>query len=157
MATIHDLAQLAELRWDFRNEDGTEQAVVDREEFLRTCRGFLMQGLEAGYHTYWIAEEAGEIVSQIFVHRIDMVPRPCKLRDLFGYITNNYTKPVYRRLGIGSELMRRVKQWAQDEDMELLLVHPSKEAVPFYERAGFSSENDVMELILRAYYSPPDS
>ena len=100
---------------------------------------------------YWIAEENGEVISQIFVHKIDMVPRPCKIHDQFGYVTNNYTKPAYRNKGIGSELMKRVVQWAKDEDLELLIVYPSEEAVTFYERAGFYSENDVMELRLRKY------
>jgi hypothetical protein len=49
--------------------------------------------------------------------------------------------------------MRRAKQWARDEDLELLIVYPSEGAVTFYERAGFCAENDVMELTLREYYS----
>lgn len=154
MATEKDLAQLAELRWDFRAEDDAEQPVVSREAFVEACTEFLRRGLNSGYHTYWIAELEGEIVSQVFIHRIDLVPRPCKLQDQFGYITNNYTKPAHRNQGIGAELMRSVKRWARDEDLELLIVYPSEEAVTFYERAGFSAENDVMELKLRAYYSP---
>ena len=82
------------------------------------------------------------------------MPRPCKIQDQFGYITNNYTKPAYRNKGIGSELMRSVKRWARDEDLELLIVYPSEEAVKFYERTGFCADNDVMELKLREYYSP---
>ncbi len=89
--------------------------------------------------------------SHIFVHKIELIPRPCKIRDHFGYLTNNYTKPACRNRGIGSELMQRVKDWAKDEDLELLIVYPSEEAVTFYERAGFYSENDVMELRLREY------
>jgi len=154
MATEKDLVQLAELRWDFRGEGGTEQPGVNRKVFIEVCSEFLKRGLESGYHTYWIAEQAGEIISQVFIHRVDLVPRPCKIRDQFGYITHNYTRPAYRSKGIGSELMRRVKQWARDEDLELLIVYPSEEAVTFYERAGFRAENDVMELKLREYYSP---
>jgi GNAT superfamily N-acetyltransferase len=154
VATDRDLTQLAELRWDFRGENGTERPVVSREKFIEVCKVFLKRGLESGYHTYWIAEQAGEIISQVFVHRIELVPRPCKIQDQFGYITNNYTKPAYRNKGIGSELMRRVKRWARDEDLELLIVYPSEEAVTFYERTGFCADNDVMELKLREYYSP---
>jgi GNAT superfamily N-acetyltransferase len=149
-----DLIQLAELRWDFRGEDDSERPVVSREAFIEACRAWLERGLESGYLTYWIAEQGGEIVAQIFVHRIDLVPRPCKIQDQFGYITNNYTKPAYRNQGIGSELMKRVKAWAQGADLELLIVYPSAEAVRYYERAGFRAENDVMELKLREYYSP---
>jgi hypothetical protein len=50
--------------------------------------------------------------------------------------------------------MTRVKRWARDEDLELLIVYPSEEAVTFYERMGFCADNDVMELRLREYSSP---
>lgn len=149
MATEQDLAQLAELCWDFCAEDGVEQAVMSQSEFIEACIIFLKRGLESGYHTYWVAEREGEIISQVFVHRIDLVPRPCKVRDQFGYITNNYTKPVHRNQGIGSELIKRVKQWARDEDLELLIVYPSDKAVTFYQRAGFCSDNDVCALLTR--------
>ena len=154
MATIGDLHQLSELRWDFRMEDGDELPVVSKAEFIEACTLFLERGLNNGYHTFWLAEENGEIVSHIFIHKIDMIPRPCKIHDQFGYITNNYTKPAYRNKGIGSELMKRVTDWAKDEDLELLIVYPSDRAVTFYQRAGFYSENDVMEIRLREFYSP---
>ena len=153
IATERDFPQLAQLRWEFRQEDGSEQAVVSQDEFIQACIGFLKRGLENGYHTYWVAEEAGEIIAHIFVHKIDLVPRPCKIQDQFGYLTNNYTKPAYRNQGIGSALMNRVVAWAKDQDFELLIVYPSDEAVTFYERVGFKLENDVMELRLREYYS----
>ena len=154
IATEEDLSQLSQLRWDFRHEDGSEQPVVSYDEFLEKCHKFLKHGLESGYQTYWVAEREGEIIAQIFVHKIELVPRPCKPQDQFGYITNNYTKPAYRSQGIGSKLMEHVIEWAKKEDFELLIVYPSEEAVTYYERAGFSSDNDVMERQLRAYYSP---
>lgn len=88
-ATIEDLRQLSDLRWDFRMEDGDELPVVSKAEFIEACTLFLEKGLKNGYHTFWLAEENGEIVSHIFIHKIDMIPRPCKINDQFGYITNN--------------------------------------------------------------------
>jgi ribosomal protein S18 acetylase RimI-like enzyme len=105
MATERDFPQLAQLRWDFRHEDGSEQSVVSQDEFIEACIAFLKRSLESGYHTYWVAEHADEIIAHIFVHKIDLVPRPCKVQDQFGYITNNYTKPAYRNQGIGAALM----------------------------------------------------
>lgn len=149
--------QLAELRWDFRMEGGDEVPAVSKSVFVDACTSFLKRGLGNGYHVYWLAEEGGEIVSHIFIHKIDMIPRPCKIHDQFGYITNNYTRPEYRNRGVGSELMKSVVGWAKDEDLELLIVYPSERAVSFYRRAGFYTENDVMELRLREYYSPDRS
>jgi GNAT superfamily N-acetyltransferase len=154
IAAEADLSQLSQLRWDFRHEDGFEQPVVSYDEFFEECLEFLKHGLESGFQTYWVAEREGEIIAQIFVHKIELVPRPCKLQDQFGYITNNYTKPAYRGQGIGSKLMEHVIEWAKKEDFELLIVYPSEEAVTYYERSGFISDNEVMERQLRAYYSP---
>ena len=153
LATKQDLLQLAQLRWDFRNEDGEEKPVVSRNEFLKECVKFLDQGLDSGYHVYWLAEKEDQIIAHIFIHRIDLVPRPCKLKDQFGCITNNYTQSKYRNQGIGSKLMGHVKKWAEEEDYELLIVYPSDESVSFYKRAGFVEENDVMQLVIREYYS----
>ena len=154
LADESDFEQLAGLRWDFRMEDDGEHASMGKVEFVARCVEFLRRGSNSGYHTYWIAEDSGEIVAQIFVHMIDMVPRPCKLEDRFGYITNNYTRPQYRNRGIGSGLLKRVVEWSRDEDLELLIVYPSELAVPFYQRGGFTMENEVMELRLRDFYSP---
>lgn len=49
--------------------------MVDQEEFIEVCSEFLKQGLESGYHTYWIAEQAGEIISQVFMGKSQETPQ----------------------------------------------------------------------------------
>ena len=153
IADKSDFEQLANLRWDFRMESGEEKAAMSQEEFIKKCVEFFEEKAKSNYHFYWVAEENGEIISQIFVHKIDMIPRPCKIKDQFGYITNNYTKPEYRGRGIGTRLLEKVIKWSKDEDLELLIVYPSERAQKFYEHSGFEMENEVMELTLREYYS----
>jgi GNAT superfamily N-acetyltransferase len=153
IADKSDFEQFANLRWDFRMESGEEKAAMSREKFVKRCVKFFEEKADDGNHTYWIAEEEGEIISQIFVHKIDLIPRPCKIKDQFGYITNNYTKPKYRGKGIGTRLLEKVIEWAKSEDLELLIVYPSERSHTFYERVGFKAENEVMELTLREYYS----
>jgi GNAT superfamily N-acetyltransferase len=144
-----DHEQLAELRWDMRMEGDEEPAVVTRDDFDERCRAFFAES--AGMHIHWVAARGGVIVSTISVHLVAMLPRPCKLVDRFGCITNNYTRPAWRGGGIASELLRHVMQWAAAEDLELLIVWPSEAAIPFYTRSGFAWENEVMELRLREY------
>jgi GNAT superfamily N-acetyltransferase len=64
-------------------------------------------------------------------------------------VTNVYTRPPYRGQGIGTELLERVKAWARGEDLQVLIVWPGEESVAFYERAGFSAENEVLEYTVR--------
>src|SRR5215204_3044350 len=142
-----DFLQLARMRWDFRQESGAETAALGFEEFTEACVDFFRN--QAKNYTCWVAEKDGEIVSHIFVNRIALVPRPCRANDAFGYLTNVYTKPGFRGKNIGSELLRRVIEWARAGDLELLLVYPGDESVNFYGRAGFKEDREILKLVLR--------
>lgn len=147
-----DLMELAEIRWDFQHESYDVSTDISKAEFLEECVAFLKDGLIKEEWVYWIAEDNNLIVSQIFVRRIRKIPKPQHLFDEYGYVTNVYTRPNYRNKGIGKQLMEEVKQWAANCDLEILIVWPSEEAIPFYERAGFKGENDIMELVIREDY-----
>jgi GNAT superfamily N-acetyltransferase len=149
LAHEKDFVQLAQMRWDFRQESGEEIAVIRVEEFIQTCLEFLRQ--QSGNYSYWVAESNSQIVSHIFVQRIALVPRPCRINDSFAYLTNSYTKPEFRGKGVGTELLKTVIEWAKVEDFELLLVYPSDEAISFYHRLGFENDREVLKLVLREY------
>jgi GNAT superfamily N-acetyltransferase len=151
LATQADLEQLAGLRWDFRLEEAPGTPVNDRATFMPACVAFLRQGLSSGTWAYWIALDARLIVAQIFVQRIAKVPKPNRLADAFGYVTNVYTRPAYRNQGIGSQLLAQVIAWAGEQDLENLVVWPSERSIPFYARAGFRGGSEAMELEVRPY------
>ena len=149
IATQVDVPQLADMRWDFQIEDGAALPLPDKAAFLRHCTAFLQQGFERGDWTYWVADHQGELVAQIFVCTIRPVPRPGRLDDRYGYMTNVYTRPAYRNRGIGTALLRQVTRWAAEHDFAFLIVSPSERSVPFYQRAGFTAETEFLELRLR--------
>jgi GNAT superfamily N-acetyltransferase len=151
IATESDLDTLAQMRWDFRLEESLGTPAHDRQPFLEACTAFLRQGMASQRWVYWVAVCEGMIVSHVFVQRIDKVPKPNRLDDGFGYVTNVYTRPAYRGQGIGSKLMAHVVEWAQAQDLECLLVGPSDASVRFYERAGFRWNEDLMEYTVRPY------
>lgn len=151
-ASEEDSTPLAELRWDARAEGG-ETPAVSREDFLSACVAFLRQGWANGSHTLFIAAQGRLIVALLSIHRVRLFPRPAKPDDYMGVITENYTRPDFRNRGIGRALLQDGIVWSRKNDFELLVVYPSERAIPFYQRAGFSQENDVMELRLREYYS----
>lgn len=136
------------MRWDFRTAPDEPAPVVPKAKFLSACEAFLAQGLERRDWVYWIAVEEGCILSHIFVHLFPSVPKPSQLVSRYGYMTNVYTRPPYRNRGIGGELMRHVKQWAQEQQVPFIIVSPSEASVPIYRRAGFTFETEFMELFL---------
>ncbi len=150
-ATVDDAPRLAELRWDFRLEETPGATVHGRAEFMAACTAFFADGLSQGNWTVWVAEFEGTLVACICLFTIVKIPKPNRLRDTFGYVTNVYTRPAYRNQGIGSGLMARVIEWAREQDLNELYVSPSDRSVPFYERAGFVAPSDMWQLVLRPY------
>jgi len=149
LAVESDVLALAEMRWAWRTSEDGARAAVSREGYLDECAAFMRQGLAEGSWVFWVAEVEGQIVSHIFIRRVRKVPKPDRLHDEIGYVTNVYTRPAYRGQGIGSALLERVVQWARDRELDVLFVWPSEQAVPFYERAGFRAENDILECQIR--------
>ena len=149
-ATEAEAAALAALRWDFRAEDSEEPA-VSFGEFEAAYTTFFLEGIRSDRRAHFVAEIEGEIVGHVVVQRVPMVPRPKRLDDDWGYITDNYIKPDHRNTGLGRRLLEEAIAWSRREDLELLIVWPSEQAVGHYARAGFAAENDVMQLSLRDY------
>ncbi|HEX3044623.1 MAG TPA: GNAT family N-acetyltransferase [Bacillota bacterium] len=148
-AESKDAAELAEMRWDFRHDPQERTPEVSKNEFVTYCREFLQESLEKGDWIGWMAEEDHRIISHVFIKKIRKIPKPNRLKDEYGYVTNVYTRPEFRNKGIGKRLMVKVQEWAREEDLEILIVWPSQASVRFYERMGFSPENEIMEMILR--------
>ena len=146
-AHASDADQLAKLRWDFSFYYDEKPGPDERfEDFVVSFRPFVAQSLSSGHWSIWVAEENGMLVSQMYVQRIDKVPRPGRFGKQYGYITNVYTLPEYRNNGIGTRLLRRVIAWAGEIDLELLIVWPSKDSREFYQRQGFASNPGLYEL-----------
>jgi len=157
-ANADDCRVLAEMRWEFRVEERPDLATTeDRDTFLRSCEAWIRYRLALGTWTMWVADvalpEGGErrIVSHIFVQLVDTVPKPGKVIDRWGYMTNVYTRPEWRGRGIGGGLLDWVKLWALGADLEFLQVWPAEGAVEFYQRAGFVPEPEALTLQLRPY------
>jgi GNAT superfamily N-acetyltransferase len=151
MATEADLDELALMRWDFRLEEAPGATVHDQASFLDACTAFLRQGLNEQRWTYWVAQEDSRIISHIYIQRVPKVPKPNRLDDALGYVTNVYTRPAFRGQGIGTKLMTHVLDWARAHDLESLIVWPSEASVEFYERAGFRGSPDMLEYEVRPY------
>ncbi len=147
MAIEKDINSLAEMRW-IHSYDENSNFNISKEEFLKECSVFLKNAMEMGNWVYWIAEDNGDIIANIYIQRIKKVPKPHKLHAEIGYITNVHTKEEYRNKGVGTKLLKEVVEWSKTSGIELLFLWPSKKSVPFYEREGFLEQNEIIELIL---------
>ena len=144
MATVDDANALTQMRWSFRIGERPGKAVHSETEFVAACSDFIKAGIKGGGWVFWIAEEDDKIVSHICIQIVSKLPRLDRLDILIGHIHNVVTIREYRNRGIGSELMRRVLGWASDFGILDLMVHPTERSIPFYKRAGFLADNEMM-------------
>lgn len=152
LAGTQDAERLAALRWRHKTEDVPPEEnppfdIDEKDGFLRACADFLRQALREEF-ACMVAVEKGEIVAHIYIVTVRKLPKPGKLDGRWGYVTAVYTVPEYRNRGIGGALMEWTKAWCRAQGLEALIVWPSERSVPFYGRAGFDGENDLLELEL---------
>lgn len=145
LATVEDVPQLVQMRWDFSEGERTNHTVTF-EEFNQVCSEFLVKALNSGDWYIWVAERNERLVSHMYLQLIHKVPRPGKSPDpYYGYVTNVYTCPDFRNQGIGSKIHHAMEKWSKENEVEFLILWPSSESVNFYERNGFSRSEEAIE------------
>ncbi len=145
-----DIPQLSLMRYEFWEEDGSDPAELEKESFISMCDEFLDKSLSSGQWTCWIALVDDAIISHIYIQLINKIPKPSKTKDSFGYVTNFYTKPDFRGQGLGRELLKHTKVWAEEQDLEFLISWPSDESKDLYNQEGFN-QTSAVECVIRDY------
>jgi len=149
LAEQTDLDQLAHMRWEHWAENGTDPAKQEKDSFVADFIRQLESKLNREWFA-WCAVEGETILSHVYIQRVQKGPKPSKVVDSFGYVSNVYTRPSHRNSGIGSQVMKRVKLWALGVDLEFLVLWPSGGSISFWQRIGFSVD-DPLALEIRPY------
>jgi GNAT superfamily N-acetyltransferase len=64
-----------------------------------------------------------------------------------GHVLNFYTKPAYRKKGIGLKLMNYLKDTAAKEEINRLVLNSTKMGFSMYKKAGFLEPEDMAMLL----------
>src|SRR5262245_13314695 len=88
-ATSRDAAELARLRWDF-SPDEVAASGQSFAEFTYEFGHFLGDALHSGDWSIWVAEQDERLIANIYVYRVQKVPRPGRFGQRYGYMTNVY-------------------------------------------------------------------
>lgn len=141
-----DATELARLRWDFTAElaHADESLASFTPRFTRDVDEFLA----SGRWTIWVAECEGRLIGNLFMERVDKVPRPYERPASWGYVTNVYVEPDHRNAGTGRRLLEAAIAQARSDGWQLLLLWPSERSGEFYARSGFAPAPSILELEL---------
>lgn len=150
LANEADYNELALMKLEHGVEDDIDYGEhnldgVNKDEFVEEFFAFLKAHKE---YDIIVAEENGIVVSAMFVYLIPKLPKPNGNAKFIAYLTNVYTKKVYRNKGIGTQIMNYIKSILIEKKCELLFAWPSDNSIAWYQRNGFSEDNEIFECPL---------
>ncbi len=151
LANETDYNELALMKWKHGAEDDVDYGEhnlhgVNKDEFVEGFIEFLKAHKE---YDIIVAEENDIVVSAMFVFLIPKLPKPNGNAKYIAYLTNVYTKKEYRNKGIGTQIMSFIKSDLAKKKCELLFAWPSDNSIAWYQRNGFSGDNEIFECPLR--------
>ncbi|GLW93724.1 GNAT family N-acetyltransferase [Actinokineospora globicatena] len=139
LATDADIASVAALRLRAAEEDAAEP-ITDpgyAEEFTRWWHA------ERSHREFWIAETDRPIGFCCLV-RVTRMPKAGQPAGAWGYLSNFFVLPEHRDAGVGAALMAALLKHAEEHGYPRVVLTPTKRAIPFYERAGFSPAESML-------------
>lgn len=150
LANEADYNELALMKWEHGVEDDIDYGEhnldgVNKDEFVEEFFAFLKAHKE---YEIIVAEVNGIVVSAMFVYLISKLPKPNGNAKYIAYLTNVYTKKEYRNKGIGTQIMNYIKSILIEKKCELLFAWPSDNSIAWYQRNGFSEDNEIFECPL---------
>lgn len=150
LANEADYKELALMKLEHGVEDDIDYGEhnldgVNKDEFVEEFFAFLKAHKE---YDIIVAEENGIVVSAMFVYLIPKLPKPNGNAKFIAYLTNVYTKKEYRNKGIGTQIMNYIKSILIEKKCELLFAWPSDNSIAWYQRNGFSEDNEIFECPL---------
>jgi GNAT superfamily N-acetyltransferase len=139
VAEARDVGALARLRalWSEAEEPGSERRMADWLES------------EGDRRTTWLATTDGEPVGMASLFEYRRMPRPGRPDSRWGYVSNMFVRAEYRNRGVASALLNAIVAAADERGYARLVLSPSAEALPLYERAGFSVPAGDHRLLVR--------
>jgi GNAT superfamily N-acetyltransferase len=145
-ASAGDIADLARLLWlDTHNEEPPERSV---DAFAAELAQWWAARQDS--HLAFVARLLRpEIVGMAWVALVPRVPRPGATSRLSADIQGVFVMPKQRGQGIGSALVEAASAYATHVGSLRVTVHSGRKAVPVYERLGFKSSRQLLQL-------PPD-
>jgi len=141
-AMMTDAAVLARLRRHWRVERHGTPLDAD-PDFEQRFGDWLAEQLGRG-SVGWLAYVGSEPVGMLLMFVHERMPEPDRDAGRWGYVGNVFVLPRHRDAGVGRMLLDAALEHADAQRFARVLLNPSLRSVPFYERAGFSSDHPLL-------------
>ena len=147
-AEVKDAELLAEMRMEMRKERETAVCPMPDDEFYQHLLDFFRTRIADGSFIAYIVWDGNQAAAcsglSIQVHP----PTYENPTGKHGYISNMYTRPAWRRMGIAKLLVNQLADAAKDEGCAQLFLNASPMGRSVYVSYGFQPINGEMIFTL---------
>ncbi|WP_199098375.1 GNAT family N-acetyltransferase [Dyella sp. ASV21] len=151
-AGVPDAGVMTELRCAFLEEE-LGHSLPDG--FADQLRGWIEEAALDGRLLFWLAELEGKVAGCVAVNPYPHMPSAYFSAGVGWYLLNMYVKPAYRRQGVAAALLATVGAAAREYGVDAINLHATPEAHDLYERFGFTTSIDAMNLSLTVREEAP--
>jgi len=145
VAKPDDFKLLAQQRYAFRSEIGRNQET--ESAFMKRCGAWMKKAVATrNVWRCWIAESRGRFFGNVCVQLIEKIPNPVSERERHAYITNLYVVPGARGKGVGTKLLRTALTWCRRNEVDAVILWPSRRSRTLYQRHSFGVSDDLFAL-----------
>lgn len=137
-----DLDLVCHYRHEMFKASGRTDAAV--QQSTDAFRAWLKPRLADRSYFGWFAQVNGTDVAGIGMMIIDWPPHPAHpLQARRGYILNLFVEPCHRGKGIARALMQKANEEAKRLNVQYLILHATKMAMPTYEKLGWGRTSEM--------------
>ncbi len=147
-AKLNDIDKLIEFRVEFLKEVQNSPPDKEIEIFRKSLKDFLLDKMKSNEFIAWLAESDNVIIATSGLSFLQKPPHFINMTGKFAYIMNMYTKPEWRRKGIGSVLLEKLIEEIKKKEIESVVLHATPHGRPLYEKYGFRENDGAIEMIL---------
>lgn len=146
-ANLDDLDALVQLRLEFLREAGNLQNDTPTADLAESIRQYLTRNLATGEFVAWVAQVNNNIVGTSGVVFFERPPVYGNLSGLEAYVMNIFIVPNWRGKGIATALMGEIISFVKQTEAKRIWLHTSADGKHLYEKFGFVSTANEMELV----------
>lgn len=151
-ATLGDIPELIKLKLALLDELNVNEDKTKLDTLKKELEKFFEDHIGTTEFISWLVEYDGEIIATSGLLLWKVPPRYDCLHGRYGYISNMYTVPEFRKNGISTELLKRLIEDAKKLNIDILNLHATKDGIQMYRRFGFTDPIDPeIELNLNNY------
>ena len=145
-ATIDDLEILTETRIEVLRAANQLGNDVDMSEVKKQSFTYYQNALKENVHLAYLIFDENIFVGAGGISYYKVMPTYHNPTGRKAYIMNMYTKPEYRRKGIALKTLDLLVKDAMERGVTAISLEATAMGRPLYEKYGFITMNDEMEL-----------